>query len=53
MEHYRRLLNYAPKGPHPAFGYLLPFFEREKAKLFEIIAFSRAPWHGRRCPTGG
>ena len=20
-----------PKGPHPAFGHLLPFFEREKA----------------------
>jgi hypothetical protein len=32
------------KGPHPAFGHLLPFFEREKAKLFGIIAFSRGSW---------
>ena len=31
-----------PKSPHPAFSHLLPSFGREKAKLFEIIAFSRA-----------
>jgi len=30
------------KSPHPAFGHLLPLFEWEKAKLFEIVAFSRA-----------
>ncbi len=29
------------KSSHPAFGHLLPFFEREKAKLFGIITFSR------------
>ena len=30
------------KGPDPGFAHLLPFFEREKAKPSEIIAFSRA-----------
>ena len=30
------------KSPHPAFDHLLPSFGREKAKLCEIIAFSRA-----------
>ena len=35
-------LNQAPKGPRPAFGHLIPSFGREKAKLFGIIAFSRA-----------
>ena len=29
------------KGPHPAFGHLLPFFEREKAIAVGIIAFAR------------
>ena len=34
-------------------GHLLPSFGREKAKLLQIIAFSRAPWHGRRWPKAG
>jgi hypothetical protein len=34
-------------------GHLLPFFEREKAKLSKIIAFSRATWHGRMWPKAG
>ena len=43
------------RGPHPDFGHLVPFFEREKAKLIEITAFSRVVrmGEGGRSPDEG
>ncbi len=35
----------APKSPHPAFGHLLPFFEREKElDCYPLRPLSEAKW---------